>query len=77
MSEVVLFHTDGCHLCEQAADLLAQAGQPVKMEDIVTRPEWVEQYGIRIPVVRRADGAELGWPFDLDSLKQFLEDAAV
>ena len=71
---VVLFHTDGCHLCEQAEALLLEGGIAHSKADIVDKPEWVEAYGIRIPVVRRQDGAELGWPFDLAQLTQFVEE---
>ncbi|MBY6185490.1 glutaredoxin family protein [Marinobacter hydrocarbonoclasticus] len=68
-----LFHTDGCHLCEQAEALLNQAGIAHLKADIIDKPEWVEAYGVRIPVVRRPDGAELGWPFDLASVTQFIK----
>ncbi len=74
-SELTLFHSEGCHLCEQAGALLQRAGQPFLRVEICDRPEWVERYGVRIPVVRRSDGEELGWPFTLDELKEFLKDA--
>jgi hypothetical protein len=33
----------------------------------------MEKYGVRIPVLRRADnGAELGWPFDEAAVVCFL-----
>ncbi len=69
----VLFHTDGCHLCEMAEALLVKTGRAFDRADIVEQPEWVEAYGVRIPVVRRPDGEELGWPFDLARLNAFLE----
>ncbi|MBY5920437.1 glutaredoxin family protein [Ferrimonas balearica] len=71
----VLFHTDGCHLCEQAQALLAEAGIAYRLADIVDDPEWVAAYGVRIPVIRRQDGAELGWPFDLAQLNAFFKDS--
>ncbi|QIZ76569.1 glutaredoxin family protein [Ferrimonas lipolytica] len=67
---VILFHTDGCHLCEQAAALLQQANIAFQTVDIITDPELVERYGIRIPVVFH-HGNELGWPFDSADLQQF------
>ena len=77
MSEVQLFTTRGCHLCEEAELLLLQAAQSLPVTvmavEISEDPALVERYGIRIPVVRRQDdGRELGWPFDLDGLLQFL-----
>ncbi|MBY5991589.1 glutaredoxin family protein [Ferrimonas balearica] len=73
--ELVLFHTDGCHLCEQAEALLRQADLAFTPQDIVDCPEWVDAYGVRIPVVRKSDGKELGWPFDLVELTRFVEEA--
>lgn len=71
---LVLYHTDGCHLCEQAQALAAEAGLEVDLKDIVDNPDWVERYGIRIPVVQRTDGTELGWPFDLAQLVAFAKE---
>lgn len=71
-----LFGTLGCHLCELAeAQLmpLVAAGLQVEVVDIVERAEWVERYGVRIPVLLRLDTeAELGWPFDTAQAAAFL-----
>ncbi|TKB50427.1 glutaredoxin family protein [Ferrimonas sediminicola] len=75
MAEPILYHTDGCHLCDQAAQLLDRLGGGYRRIDIVDSEELVERYGVRIPVVRRPDGAEQGWPFDLAELQRFLEDS--
>lgn len=70
---VVLYHTDACHLCELAADLLIQANVPYNMIDICDDQSLAEQYGIRIPVVKLVETqTELNWPFDLEALKEFL-----
>ena len=48
-------------------------GLLVELVDIAEREEWVEQYGLSIPVLRRCDSwAELGWPFDSDQIVAFL-----
>lgn len=74
--ECQLFGTLGCHLCEVAEALLmpfVEHGLLVELVDIAEHEEWVEQYGLRIPVLRRRDtGAELGWPFDAEQVVQFL-----
>ncbi|WP_252273055.1 glutaredoxin family protein [Pseudomonas subflava] len=74
--ECQLFGTLGCHLCEVAEALLmpfVQHGLLVELIDIAEREDWVEQYGLRIPVLRRNDtGAELDWPFDADQVVAFL-----
>ena len=68
----------GCHLCEQAALLLnspdISQGVQLEVHDIADSDSLVEKYGERIPVLLRVDTKdELGWPFDMLLLKQFLE----
>lgn len=74
--ECQLFGTLGCHLCEIAeAELLplVEHGLLVELVDIGEREAMVDQYGLRIPVLRRVDtGAELDWPFDRDQVVAFL-----
>ena len=74
--ECQLFGTLGCHLCEVAEVLLmpfVEHGLLVELVDIAEREDWVEQYGLRIPVLRRSDtGAELNWPFDAEQVVTFL-----
>lgn len=73
MSELVLYGTVYCHLCEEAEAVLEQAGVSAIYIDIADDDGLIERYGTRIPVVRRADsGAELGWPFDAAALVRFL-----
>ncbi|MCL1094242.1 glutaredoxin family protein [Shewanella kaireitica] len=69
---VVLYHTDACHLCELAADLLQQAQVVFVAEDICDNELLAENYATRIPVVKTTDNRELGWPFDLKALQEFL-----
>ena len=77
-SECQLFGTLGCHVCEVAeAELmpLVEHGLMVELVDIAEREAHYETYGLRIPVLRRADtGAELDWPFDTDQVVLFLSD---
>lgn len=71
--KLVLYSTSHCHLCEQAAALLAQADFVAEHIDIIDDDDLLERYGTRIPVVKRMDnGEELGWPFDQDALLRFL-----
>ena len=74
MSEITLFSTSGCHLCDQALALLEQLAVEFAIQDIIDDPILVEKYGITIPVIAlTTSGNELNWPFDLAQLKQFLE----
>jgi hypothetical protein len=76
LPECQLFGTLGCHLCEVAEGVLmpfVERGLMVELVDIADREEWVEVYGLRIPVLRRCDnGSELGWPFDATAVASFL-----
>lgn len=79
MLQLILYGTDGCHLCEEAEALLAHgiARHPgryaVTLIDIAGEDALLERYGERIPVLREAaSGAELGWPFEVDALLDFL-----
>lgn len=77
MLQLKLYTTEGCHLCEQAEQLLEQLNEqfPLRLEliDISADAELVERYGIRIPVVMKpASDAELGWPFDFSQLQTFV-----
>lgn len=69
---LTLYGTSACHLCELAAALLVAADLPFDEVDISESDELFERYGLTIPVVRRADGAELNWPFDEEALVRFL-----
>ena len=55
--------------------LLAEE-MPLRIEivDISEDAQLMERYGIRIPVLRRADGEELNWPFALQSARGFLAE---
>lgn len=70
---LLLYTTVGCHLCEQAAELLAQLAQshPIVVEPIEISDDeaLVAEYGIRIPVVKNVHtGMEIGWPFQAQDL---------
>lgn len=76
LAECQLLGTLGCHLCEQAEAVLmpfVERGLWVEVVDIAERAEWVNDYALRIPVLRRVDtGAELDWPFEAQQLATFL-----
>lgn len=75
--ECQLLGTLGCHLCEVAeAGLLplVEHGLLVELIDIGESAALVDDYGLRIPVLRRVDtGAELDWPFDAEQVVVFLQ----
>ncbi|MBN8564352.1 MAG: glutaredoxin family protein [Leptolyngbya sp. UWPOB_LEPTO1] len=67
------YHRDGCHLCEQALELLQAAGlaQGLNLVDIDEDAQLGADYGLRIPVLERADGQSLDWPFDAVQVRAF------
>ena len=68
---LTLFSSPGCHLCEKAEDIVDYVGIPCKVVDISSNVELVRLYGVRIPVLKRSDGSELGWPFDALDVERF------
>ena len=73
----VLYGTSACHLCEVAEEMLEQHNALVTQVeyrkcDISESDDLFQRYGVRIPVLQRADGAELDWPFSAQQLKLFL-----
>lgn len=75
--QIILYGTDGCHLCDEAYELLmpaiAQGRVNVSHKDILDDPALEERYAIRIPVIQdAASKTELGWPFDPEQLEIFL-----
>ncbi|OCX97563.1 MAG: glutaredoxin, partial [Pseudomonas sp. K35] len=75
LPECQLFGTLGCHLCEQAEEVLmplVEYGLLVELIDIAERPDWVEDYALRIPVLRRVDtGSELDCPLEVEMVGGF------
>ena len=55
--DVVLYTRQGCHLCDQARQLLVQHGLIVKAVDIDQDPSLVDRYNECVPVVL-IDGRE-------------------
>ena len=76
MRTVIIYSTLGCHLCEQALEILTPLlsdGDEIEEVDISESDQLMELYGVRIPVVKRTDnGQELGWPFDQQAALNWL-----
>ena len=72
-----LYGTSGCHLCEEAADLLNTQlplveSAEYQQVDISDSDALFERYGLLIPVLQHPDGREMHWPFSPPSLLAFL-----
>ncbi|GGP53634.1 thioredoxin family protein [Shewanella algicola] len=67
----ILYHTEGCHLCEIAQSLIEQTDIKYQHVDICDDASLAERYGISIPVLVQ-DDRELFWPFDVTQLQEFI-----
>lgn len=75
MVDYVLFGTEGCHLCEEAEELVTAASLRYQIHDVMDSEAWQAQYGLLIPVLRQlATGRQLNWPFDAETLADFIHD---
>ncbi len=75
MTELIFYSNPGCHLCEQAVEVMGGhvSGYDVREVEIEGDLALVYRYGVRIPVLKRGDtGAELDWPFGVSDLEGFL-----
>ncbi|GGD52476.1 glutaredoxin family protein [Lacimicrobium alkaliphilum] len=73
-NSIILYSTDGCHLCEQAEQMIltVRPDMTLKKIDIAYDDALYEQYRYHIPVLKNAASDELNWPFDTFTLKEFL-----
>lgn len=55
---VVLYSRRGCHLCEQAEDMLAAHAPEIAVIDIDASADLAQEFGTRVPVVE-VDGRVL------------------
>ncbi len=75
---LLLYTTLGCHLCDEAKELLWPLLQKYNLVlhevDVVDDEVLLTTYGTRIPVVKlKNQTSELGWPFDAESVERYLE----
>ncbi|MDT8428146.1 MAG: glutaredoxin family protein [Pseudomonadales bacterium] len=76
MPELILYTTSGCHLCEQAEELLLTqlTGFTLRKIDISDAETMVSTYGLRIPVLGiPGTKAELDWPFNALDVADYLD----
>ena len=60
-------------LCDQALAVLAQARVPGLDSVFVDDDAALEaRYGLRVPVLRDAQGRELDWPFDVAAVEAWI-----
>ena len=71
-----LYGTSACHLCDQALAILEDLSAELSLSwvviDIVEDELLMQRYGVKIPVLQSATGAELCWPFDRHEVIAFV-----
>ncbi len=76
--KLLLLGTLGCHLCEDAAAIVAAVVRSqviIETIDIVEHEHWQETYAIRIPVLYHAGTQkELDWPFSQTQVETFINE---
>ena len=73
MAKWILYHTDGCHLCEQADTLLTPllGDDSLQLIDIMSDETLISEYQTSIPVLKSERGQHLFWPFTAQDVRQF------
>ena len=73
--QLILLGTQGCHLCEQAEQILHSLNLHYQYLDIVDDEKLLAHYEISIPVLLDAQGSEkkLYWPFDANMVSAWLK----
>jgi hypothetical protein len=75
---LLLFGTTGCHLCEQAEEIIRQCLQNdydkvIEVIDIAEQEHWQARYAVRIPVLYDPiSEKELAWRFEQVDVKAFV-----
>ncbi len=75
-SELILYSTWGCHLCEQAEQLLVAQQLPFTLLDIVDDAVAFARFRSSIPVLA-AGQQYLYWPFDELTLSEFVRQLSL
>jgi hypothetical protein len=74
--EVRLYGKPGCHLCEQAEEMVEDLSSeyPLSLQslDITSDPALFERFRYEIPVISLADGRSLAGRIDRNELREFL-----
>lgn len=77
MLQLNLYSTSHCHLCEQAEALLVNLSEIYDINwqviEISENNELLENYGQRIPVIKRLNNnIEINWPFTAAEIEQLI-----
>jgi hypothetical protein len=78
LAKLILYSTVGCHLCDEALEVLLPVSHEFEMEviqiDIAADESLQSLYETRIPVISLHQ-SELDWPFTAAEVRNFLLQA--
>jgi hypothetical protein len=77
---ITVYSRRGCHLCEELLEELeplVRGRAAVRVEDVDTQPEWVELYGLLVPVVYYAGSEVCRYQLDRSAILQLLSESKV
>ena len=72
-----VFSRPGCHLCEELVEALLPLVRDrlaVEVVDVESRPDWEEEYGLRIPVVEFDGRFVCQYELDTGAIRRILQD---
>jgi hypothetical protein len=73
-ASVLLYSKEGCHLCDDAAEILGRVGSELGVAwskvDIERDPLLYEQFKYRIPVIEVVGGPTLDWPTTAERVRR-------
>ncbi len=78
MLTLLLLGTSGCHLCEEAEDIIATCSlEPDKVSieslDIAEQEQYQADFALYIPVLYHPDSSKrLNWPFNAEHVHEFI-----
>ena len=76
---LILLGTAGCHLCEQAEEIIRDClgndyQQVIEQIDIAEQEHWQVRYAVRIPVLYDPSSEkELAWRFEQAEVRAFIQ----
>lgn len=78
MTQLILYSTSHCHLCEKAEAQLLNVQKQHDIcwvtQEISTDDQLLEQYGTKIPVIKSIKNqSELNWPFSEDDIVMLIK----
>ncbi|WP_018465242.1 glutaredoxin family protein [Calidithermus timidus] len=70
----ILISRDGCHLCEEAEQLLEALRVPFERRSVDEKPEWVAHYSFRVPVLLKGEQVLMEGRFEAARLTKLLRE---